>query len=77
MEPGYISQMLRSLRSSPGMPFILAFIILLVLAAIYLALGMENQANKLAEYAYYMLVVGVILELFIVIRSGDEEKTNA
>lgn len=71
MGQGYFSQMLKSLRDSPGAPFILAFIILLILAAIHLAVGMEDQANKLAEYAYYMLVIGVVLELFAVIRSKN------
>lgn len=50
-------------RSSIGAPFVVAFIILLTVAAGYLAVGEEALANKLAEYAYYSLVVGVALQL--------------
>ena len=46
-----------------GAPFIVVFIALLVGAAVYLALGNELVANKLAEYAYHSLVVGVLLQL--------------
>ena len=75
--PGYLEYLLRNIKASPGVPFIIAFMILLILAAIYLAIGLEPVANKLAEYAYYMLVVGVILELIVLIRSRDEGAIQA
>jgi hypothetical protein len=50
----------------------LVFIILLVMAAIYLALGNESYANVLAEYAYYSLVASVILMLIVVAKEGRE-----
>lgn len=46
-----------------GAPFIIVFMILLIIAAIYLAFGNEVVANKLAEYAYYNLTIGVLLQL--------------
>ena len=76
------SLMIREVRKNPGAPFIVAFIYLLLLASIYLALGNEGAANLLAEYAYYSLVIGVLLELVSVIRSrpseeeADEEETT-
>jgi len=51
-----------------GAPFIITFMILLSSAAIYLTMGNESLANKLAEYAYYALVVGVILQLAAYIK---------
>ena len=54
---------LKGLKENPGGPFIVAFIILVLLAATYLALGNEALANKVAEVGYYFLVAGVLLQL--------------
>ena len=43
--------------------FIIAFMIMLISAAVALALGSEVLANKLAEVAYYFLVIGVVAQL--------------
>ena len=51
-----------------GAPFIIAFMILLIIAAGYLSAGNESFANELAIYAYYSLVVGVLLQLASFIR---------
>jgi len=48
--------------------FTVAFIIMLVLAAIALALGQEGLANKLAEVAYYFLVIAVVSQLIVLVR---------
>jgi len=58
-----------------GAPFIIAFMILLMTAAIYLAIRNEAMANLLAEYAYYALVIGVILQLASYIKY-ERSKTN-
>ena len=55
-----------------GVTLIVAFMILLVSAAIFLALGDELTANKLAEIAYYMLVGGVVIQLIVVVKEGDK-----
>ncbi|GEM_PF-5849317 len=55
-------------KENPGRPFIIAFMILLIIAAIFLALGNEFLANKFAEYAYYNLVLGVVLQLIAIIK---------
>lgn len=46
-----------------GAPFIITFMILLITAAIYLSIGNESYANDIAVYAYYALVIGVLLQL--------------
>lgn len=53
---------------NPGSPFVIVFIILLFLAVIGLALGMEDYADRLASYAYISLVIAVIIELIVVIK---------
>jgi len=55
-----------------GAPFIIAFIILLIVCAGFLALGNGALANEVAVYAYYSLVVGVVLQLATFIR--DERR---
>jgi len=55
-----------------GDPFIIAFIILLIVCAGILAFGNEALANEVAVYAYYSLVVGVVLQLAAFIR--DERR---
>ena len=59
-----------------GATFIIAFIIVLVVAAVLLALNDEEDANKLAEISYYMLVLGVILQLILLAKYGERE-TNS
>ena len=50
------------LRENPGAPFIMGFMVLLLSCAFLLFTGHTPQANKTAEYAYYLLVIGVILQ---------------
>ena len=51
---------------------VIAFIVTLGMAAAVLALGDEESANRLAEYAYYLLVAGVAAALVDTAR-GDGE----
>ncbi len=51
----------------------LLFMIFLVASAIFLSLGKESIANKLAEYAYYLLVIAVILAL-LGLRRGERSE---
>jgi hypothetical protein len=55
-----------------GAPFIIAFMILLTVSAGMLTSGNEAVANEVAIYAYYSLVVGVVLQLAAFIR--DERR---
>jgi len=51
--------------------FTVAFIVMLVLAAVALALGQEGLANELAEVAYYFLVIAVVSQLIVLVREGN------
>ncbi|MEM2195390.1 MAG: hypothetical protein QW803_13140 [Candidatus Methanomethylicia archaeon] len=57
-------------KANWGAPFIIAFMILLLVAAGYLAYGLERVANDLAIYAYYALVLGVVLQFICYIKYG-------
>jgi uncharacterized membrane protein YbhN (UPF0104 family) len=59
-----------------GAPFIIAFMILLIIAAIYLSLGNEAYANEIAIYAYYALVIGVFLQLASYIKYAKKEEKH-
>lgn len=65
-------------RENWGAPFILGFMILLMVAASSLAIGLDFLANEVAIYAYYALVAGVILQLVCFLkygeRSGDKDQ---
>lgn len=51
--------------------------ILLSAAAAYLSLGNESYANDVAVYAYYMLVLGVILQIASYLKYGDGSDEDA
>ena len=59
-----------------GRGFIIGFMVLLVAAAVQLALGEEAIANKMAEYAYYLLVAGVVVLLVDTIRESRGEEPS-
>ncbi len=66
----------RELLENPGRPFIIAFMILLIIAAVELAIGNEVLANRAAEIAYYYLVIGVILTIYAVVREERRRGKN-
>jgi hypothetical protein len=53
-----------------GAIFVLAFMILLIIAAGSLAIGLDSFANEVAIFAYYALVAGVFLELACFLKHG-------
>lgn len=53
---------------TPGAIPVVHFIVFLITASIYLALGTEALANRLTELAYYSLVIGVSLEIYSVLK---------
>jgi heme/copper-type cytochrome/quinol oxidase subunit 4 len=57
------SRIKRYFKENLGTPFITGFIIILLVAAVSVATGSGSLANELAVYAYYALVVGVVLQL--------------
>ena len=56
-----------------GAPFILGFMALLMVAAVSLIMEFSAFAEEVAVYAYYSLVVGVVLQLacFLKYRKGE------
>jgi hypothetical protein len=58
-----------------GAPFVVGFMGLLMVAAVSLLMGFAVLANEVSVYAYYALVVGVVLQLvcFLKYRKGEGE----
>lgn len=46
-----------------GSPFIISFIVILLCAGISLSVGLIYQADAMVVYAFYVLVIGVALQL--------------
>ena len=55
-----------------GTPFILGFMLLLMVAAGSLSVGLDVLANEVAVYAYYALVAGVVLQLVCFVKFGEK-----
>lgn len=60
-----------------GAPFIVAFMVLLVVAAASLSLGSRSFADEVAVYAYYALVAGVVLQLICFLRYREKDGVEA
>ena len=56
-------------KENPGAIPIILFMASLIGAAILLACGNERAANRIAELAYYYLVIGVVLQLVTTVKS--------
>jgi heme/copper-type cytochrome/quinol oxidase subunit 4 len=58
-----------------GAPFVVGFMALLMTAAVFLLMNFAVLANEISVYAYYALVVGVVLQLvcFLKYRGGEGE----
>jgi hypothetical protein len=57
-------------KANPGTPFILAFMVLLISATALLVTSKTNEANSIAEYAFYSLVLGIVIQVGVVLREG-------
>jgi hypothetical protein len=62
------------LRENWGTPFVLGFMALLLAATVCLISGLEWWASEVAVYAYYALVVGVVLQLVCFWKFGDRKE---
>jgi hypothetical protein len=71
-----LAKIKRYFRENWGAPFILGFMLLLMVAAVSLVVGLDFLANEVAVYAYYLLVAGVVLQLVSFIRSREERENN-
>jgi hypothetical protein len=70
-----ITKIIKYLRQNLGVLFIIIFQILLLSCAFLLIRGYSDLANGVAIYAYYSLVIGVVLHLvsFLYHRDRVEE----
>jgi len=66
-----ITRMVRYFRQNLGAPFVIVFQLLLLACAALLIRGYSNVADEVAIYAYYSLVIGVVLQLVSFLRHGD------
>ncbi len=57
-----------------GTAFVLAFVFLLLGAAVSFSYGNMNLANQLSEYAYFAILIGVILSKPY--RSGERKSPS-
>ncbi len=62
------------LRQNPGVPFVLGFELLLVVAALYLIGGDVNDANAIGVFAFILLVIGVAMLAISVIKGSTKAK---
>ncbi len=68
----------RYLKDNPGAPFIIGFQLLLLVCAGLLIHGNSVMVNEVGVYAYFLLVIGVVLQLIAYVRHGNmmEEKSD-
>jgi hypothetical protein len=59
-------------RENWGAPFVIAFMLLLVVAAALLAIGLDFLADEVAVGAYFALVAGVVLQLVCFLKYGEK-----
>ena len=57
------------LKQNMGAPLIIAFVVLLISAAVSFSFGDSYWANVLSEWAYFAILAGVILQV-ISLRTG-------
>lgn len=68
----------RYLKDNPGAPFVIGFQLLLLICAGLLIQGNSVMANEVAGYAYFLLVIGVVLQLIAYVKHGNmmEKKSD-
>jgi hypothetical protein len=72
-----ITRIGRYFRQNLGAPFVIVFQLLLLVCAVLLIRGYSNLTEEVAIYAYYSLVIGVVLQLVSFLRHGDgDEETE-
>lgn len=66
------------MKENWGAPFVVGFMALLMVAAVALSMDFAVLADEVAVYAYFALVVGVVLQLvcFLKHRKGEGEMSQ-
>ncbi len=65
-----LKQLKNYFKTNLGTPFVLVFMVLLLSAAALLTTGRPNEANNVANYAFYSLVLGIAIQVGVVIRES-------
>ena len=58
------------IQANPATPFIIAFMVLLLSAAVLLVYARTNEANNIADIAFYSLVLGIAIQIAVVVWEG-------
>lgn len=61
-------------KERPSARFIIAFMLLLLICVFFLIFKAEKAAEQLANVAYFLLVIGVGIEAYQLIKSGKMDK---
>jgi len=61
-------------KNNPGAPFVIGFQLLLIVCAGLLIQGSSAVANDVATYAYFLLVIGVVLQFVVYLKHRNEVK---
>jgi heme/copper-type cytochrome/quinol oxidase subunit 4 len=59
-------------RENWGAPFVLGFMVLLVAAVVLMIMGLQYSAEEVANFAYFALVSGVVLQLVCFLKHGEK-----
>ena len=71
MKVSFLIKVKRFFRENPGAVLVLGFQVVLVICAVLLVLGGSFLAESIAVVAYFLLVLGVVLQLVCLVRSSD------
>lgn len=67
----------RFFQNKPSAPYILGFMILLLLCPFFIILNYEQIAEQIANIAYFLLVFGVVIELIDQLKKGKLSKKES
>ncbi len=59
-----------------GAPFVIVFMVSLIAAVVLLILGLPLTAEKVADFAYFTLVIGAALQLVCLLKDSNMKKTR-
>lgn len=71
MKASFLIKVKRFFRENPGAVLVLGFQVVLVICAVLLVLGASFLAESIAVVAYFLLVLGVVLQLVCFVRGSD------
>jgi hypothetical protein len=69
-----LSSTARYFRKNWGAPFIIAFILVLLVVAVEISIGSTGPADNYSTYAFYSLVIGIALQIASYLKYGDKKE---